>query len=169
MFAKLPLPLIIQLRRHSQAWNTMSKSSNFRDACTKKHSKIVGLVGWDVHEERIWTTILDIKAKEWSFVELTAFPEYCDRDQISDQAHDYSSYGYRTSMFPCDGGLVCFVSSDTSRTNNSYPNLKSYSILVCNPRTSMWKTLPRIPLMTFERGTAPWCSLLWKTTRNVTE
>lgn len=48
---------------------------------------------------------------------------------------------YRNSMYACDGGLVCFVPQE---------HKTSCPILVCNPLTSIWRTLPLVPRDDFE-------------------
>lgn len=152
VFSKLPLDLIIHLRNSSGAWNALSKSRNFGEAYSKKHPHLYGLMGWDSeNNERIYVRVHDIEGKSWEYVSLATIPEtlpgYCKQVQISEElwVRDYRNNGYRNSMYACDGGLVCFVPYNVS--------LISYPILVCNPLTSVWKTLPLIPLDDLENAT----------------
>lgn len=72
VFAKLPLPQIIQLCESSKAWLTMTKSANFGEACSRRYPQLFGLLGWNPHGKEMWTIMYDIEsneAKEWVYVE----------------------------------------------------------------------------------------------------
>jgi hypothetical protein len=134
VFAKLPLPRIIELRKCSKGMPRMiCKTSDFRGACSESHPVLFGLLGWDAHHESLGTRLLDVKSKEWLFVELAGLPgavsttrcepaHYCR--WIDSMPDDDWNHVYMNSMFACDGGLVCFVPSK---------HLASYPVLVCNP------------------------------------
>lgn len=111
VFAKLPLPLIPELRECSKAWYTMSKSFNFREACSASHPRLFGLLGWDIYGESIRSTLYDMKSNEWlGQVELVGFPGRVTYGDWEPNGSRYSEAdAYRNSMCACDGGLVCFV------------------------------------------------------------
>lgn len=131
VFAHLPLPQIVGLRTCSEAWSVLSKSSNFLDACSVRYPKLFGLSVWEVHCESMRTTVYDIKSREWLGVELGAPPRsFFVDDEIYD---DYSIDTYKNARYASDGGLDCFVPQEPS----------TYSeVLVCNPLTNIWKSLP---------------------------
>lgn len=124
VFARLPIPRIIGLRKCSEAWSAMSDSSSFKGAFAEANPKLFGLLGWDSDLENFRTRILDVTFKEWHCVDLD-FPK---------------GNGYMDSWYACDGGLVCFVPE--WEDDDSVPD----SVFVCNPLTNSWKKLPDIPL-----------------------
>lgn len=146
VIAKLPFSCIIDLCGSTEAW----KSSNFREACSEKHAKPFGLmVYWGESKRRIEPMVYDIDAKKWLLVELATLPEVLPDNDLNRGGYerlDITSDGCRNSMYACDGGLVCFVPNGSFNSTFRPTNLKSCPILVCNPSTSTWKTLPLIPL-----------------------
>lgn len=152
VFAKLPLPRIIELRKCSKGMPRMiCNTSDFREACSESHPVLFGLLGWDAHHESLGTRLLDVKSKEWLLVELAGLPgavsttrcepaHYCR--WVDSMPDDGWNHVYMNSMSACDGGLGLLRP------------LKSFGILsfglVCNPLTSVWETLPLTPLGDFE-------------------
>jgi hypothetical protein len=65
VFAKLPLPCVVELRNSSKAWYNMSKSANFGKACSKSHPKVFGILGWRPDTCCMRTTLYDIETEEW--------------------------------------------------------------------------------------------------------
>lgn len=122
VFARLPIPRIIGLRKCSEAWSAMSNSSSFKEAFGEANPKLFGLLGWDGDLENFRTRILEVTSKQWHGVELD-FPK---------------GNGYMDSWYACDGGLVCFV-PEWEDDECLDP------IFVCNPLTNSWRELPDIP------------------------
>ncbi|KAG0587292.1 hypothetical protein KC19_2G154200 [Ceratodon purpureus] len=123
VFARLPIPRIIGLRKCSEAWSAMSDSSSFKGVFAEANPKLFGLLGWDGDLDKFRVRIVDVTTNEWHGTELE-LPK---------------GNGYMDALFACDGGLVCFVPEWESG-----PFLDS--VFVCNPLTNCWKKLPDIPL-----------------------
>lgn len=121
VFAILPLPRIFELCESSKAWSALSKSSNFRQACSEGHPKFSRLVGFNCHFESTWTRIHDIES-EWLCIEQTCLP-------------GGDGTNYHETISSCDGGLACFA---------SVHHFISSPIWVWNPLTSTWKALPHL-------------------------
>ena len=127
VFARLPIPPIIELRECSNAWFTMSDSFSFDEVFAGANPKLFGLLGWDGDFNEFRTRIVDGTFKEWHGIEL-------------DFHGVRYTYLYEDSWYACDGGLICFVhdceDEDVSPTD---------SVFVCNALTNSWKKLPDIP------------------------
>ncbi|KAG0626312.1 hypothetical protein M758_2G118500 [Ceratodon purpureus] len=123
VFARLPIPRIMGLRKCSEAWSAMSDSSSFKGVFAEANPKLFGLLGWDGDLDKFRVRIVDVTTNEWHGTELQ-LPK---------------GNGYMDALFACDGGLVCFVPE-----SESGPFLDS--VFVCNPLTNCWKKLPVIPL-----------------------
>lgn len=125
VFARLPIPQIIELRKCSTAWSSLSETSSFKRSFAEANPNLFGLLGWDNDLETFRTRMFDAKSKEWHGVELT-FP---------------LENGYMDAWYACDGGLVCFVPECEDEEDWG-----PYSVYVCNPLTNSWKALPDLPL-----------------------
>ncbi|KAG0579974.1 hypothetical protein KC19_4G139300 [Ceratodon purpureus] len=123
VFARLPLVKIFDLCAQSSAWSTMSRTSNFRGVCSKRHLKLLGFVGVDADLEIVWNSVYDIKSNKWTRREVRGFP-------LTD---DLRRWYFSSSVLLCDGGLLCLVPEE---------DLSSSPILVCNPLTDEWRVLP---------------------------
>ena len=75
VFAILPLPRIFELCESPKAWSALSKSSNFRQACSEGHPKLSGLVGFNCHFESTWTRIHDINPSGFALNRLVYLEE----------------------------------------------------------------------------------------------
>ncbi|KAG0556035.1 hypothetical protein KC19_11G020400 [Ceratodon purpureus] len=122
VFARLPIPRIIGLRKCSEAWSAMSDSSSFKGVFAEANPKLFGFLGWDGDLDKFRARIVDVTSKECHGIELD-FPK---------------GNGYMDSLFACDGGLVCFVPVWEG-------DFCFKSAFVCNPLTNHWKKLPDIP------------------------
>jgi len=128
IFARLPIPRIIELQKSSSAWSSMSDSSSFKRSFADANPNLFGLLGWDNDLETFWTRMFDAKSMEWHGVELN-FPR---------------ENGYMDSWYACDGGLVCFVPECEDEEDDE--EWRPFSVYVCNPLTNAWKALPDFPL-----------------------
>lgn len=99
-FAKLRIPWIIQVCELSKAWSTISKSSHFKEVCSKRHPKFFGLLVYDADCESFQIRIYDIKSKEWLCIGLAGFPWNLNNSS------DYECDAYIDLLYACDGGLV---------------------------------------------------------------
>lgn len=131
VFAKLPMPKIIDLIRDSEAWSTLSESPNFRQRCSERH--FFSLMRWDsasVEGDTVRATVFDITSNEWVGFDLAGFPASgrCSGAKVN--------HGYEDSMYAHDGGLVCFIPPS---------DLAVAPVLVSNPLTGEWRSLPLIP------------------------
>lgn len=88
----------------------LSKSSSFRDICSERHPNLFGLIGARDDDEEIWTTLYDIKFKEWLSIQLVGPPRsYYTGTCLYNDPYEFEGDVYTNPLFACDGGLVCFV------------------------------------------------------------
>ena len=134
VLAQLSLRQIAELNRDSSLWAAMLQTSSFKRLCAAAHPEMgyrgFGLVGWHYDDKDVMrVTLFDTKSNKWTHVDLTDFPEEKE---------------YEDAMCASDGGLVCFVPID-SRSEKKMA-AAALPILVCNPLTSEWKSLPLSPI-----------------------
>jgi hypothetical protein len=60
---------VIHLYSHSKAWSTISKFSNFRQACFERNPKLLGLVGREKGGRTVCNVVYDVKSKTWVYRE----------------------------------------------------------------------------------------------------
>ncbi|KAG0582857.1 hypothetical protein KC19_3G091600 [Ceratodon purpureus] len=125
VFARLPIPRIIELRKCSEAWSAMSDLSSFKGAFAEANPILFGLLGWDADLDKIFCTrFFDVTTKEWHDIEMDLSKEN----------------RYKKSLIARDGGLVCFVKVSRG------PDSNLTSVLVCNPLRNCWnELLERMP------------------------
>jgi hypothetical protein len=120
VLARLSMPQIFSIGWLSKAWLATSKTLGFKRICAEAHSKTFGVLGFHRTLGTYQVAALDLKNYNWIYHKLTFPTGYPDKIESCLYAHD--------------GGLVCFVST------------MNLPILVCNPLTNEWKSLPPIDI-----------------------
>lgn len=144
VFARMTMPQILSLGWLSKAWLAMSKTSSFKRMCAEVHSRTFGVLGFHRSSDRFQVAAFDLAKRQWMYRELKHFPRgYRDGTSmllqpaspggLADSVEDHLD----NALYAHDGGLVCFAST------------KNVPMLVCNPLTNEWKTLPSIDLITW--------------------
>lgn len=127
VFARLSLPGISSLPCLSWACMATYQLSSFRRLCDEALPKMIAIVGY-VWKVGLTIAAFDFTSGRWHYRVLSHLVN-TDEPQMKIEWGNAS-----WALFAHGGGLLCFVPFNSYR--------EQHSIVVCNPLTNEWKTLP---------------------------
>ena len=140
VFARLPTSQIHSVGQLSKQWAATSKTLSFKQLCAEVHPKTFCILGYHSVTDLFQVATFDLETHKWMYKAMKHLPlsEYRNigtRTPMQDFLEEEDDRRNNT-LYAHDGGLICFAS------RNDLP------ILVCNPLTNEWKSLPRIDFLT---------------------